>query len=64
LEAGTYVVQLLSSAGVLLQTTEVVIETKTQRLVVPLVQVATGPYFIQLTNRKNNKRYSEIIVVQ
>jgi len=64
MEAGSYQVQLINSNGEVVQTFQIVIENKTQRLSVQVMQVPAGPYFLQLTNRKNNKRYTEIIVVQ
>lgn len=64
LEAGTYQVQVINSSGEVLQTTEAIIENKTHRITVPLLTFAAGPYFVQLTNRKTNKRFSEIIIVQ
>ena len=64
LEAGGYTMQILTSSGDLVQTGDIVIDNKRKRLTYQLKSVSAGPYFIRLTNKKNNKSFTEIIIVQ
>jgi hypothetical protein len=64
LEAGNYLLQLVASNGEVVQSRELVIDKKRKRITSNLAPIATGPYFLRLTNQKNNKSYTEIIMVQ
>lgn len=64
MEVGNYTVQIISGNGELLQAGEMVVERKMTRIPFALTQIPAGPYFIRLTNKKTNKSYTEIIIVQ
>jgi hypothetical protein len=64
LDAGNYLLQIANSGGEIVQSTEVVIDKMERNLSSQLSAFAAGPYFIRLVNKKNNKAYTEIIIVQ
>lgn len=64
IEAGNYLLQIVTSTGEVVQTLEVVVDKKTSRLTPQLVHLAAGPYFIRLVNKKSDNAYTEIIIVQ
>ena len=64
MEAGNYLLQIISSSGEVVPAREVVIDRKSLRFTSKFDRMAAGPYFIKLTNKKTNKSYPEIIIVQ
>ena len=64
MEPGNYAVHLLNSAGELLQSSNIIVEKKTTKQSLALGQVAPGPHFLRLTNKKSGKSFTEIIIVQ
>ncbi len=64
LENGSYNLQVFTSAGEIVQSLEVVIDVKSKNIPVNLIPIASGPYFLRLTNKQSQKSYTEIIIVQ
>ncbi len=64
LEDGRYNMSITTSTGEIVQTKELVIENKLKRITVQLKNISAAPYFIRLTNKTNNKAYTEIILVK
>ena len=64
LEEGRYNLSIVTSNAEIVQTRELMIEKKTKRFSVQLENIAAAPYFIRLTNKANNKSYTEIILVK
>ena len=64
LEDGNYSLQIITSSGDLVRTKKVVVDKKMKRFTYTLEGVSAGAYFVRLTNKKSNKSYTEIIIVQ
>jgi hypothetical protein len=64
LEDGDYNMQILTSTGQVVQAKAVNISRKIRRINITLEPITPGPYFVQLINKKNNKNYTEIIIVK
>jgi hypothetical protein len=64
LESGSYSLQIINSSGNLVQTGEIAFDKKARTLDYTIMALPAGPYFLQLTNQKSKKSYTEILVVQ
>ena len=64
LEQGAYRLAVINSAGAQVQTEEIVIDTKMKQSTIEVGNLMAGFYFVQLTNKKSGKSYTETIVVQ
>jgi hypothetical protein len=64
MEDGRYNMSIITSTGEVVQTKELMVENKLKRFTVQLENIAAAPYFIRLTNKANNKAYTEIILVK
>jgi len=64
LDEGSYEFSILTSTGEAAQKGVVSLVGKTKSFSINLKLISAGPYFLQLMNKKSNKVYTEIIIVQ
>jgi len=62
-DSGNYLAELYSMSGQLVKSSKIIYDKTTTRLSIPTEQMLSGVYFLQLTNEKNGKRYSQQIVI-
>jgi hypothetical protein len=63
-EKGDYIVLLLNGSGQIVQNEKVSVESKNQVLSFKLNKVSAGNYFIQLTNTKSGRIFTEKLIIQ
>jgi hypothetical protein len=64
IDAGDYTVSIINLAGEIVQTEEVLIESKMQVMSIRLKDITAGTYLVHFFNRKTAASYSEKIIVQ
>ena len=64
MEEGIYEWNIITSSGETVQRGEITLWSNTKSLALKLNAVPAGPYFMQLTNKKSKKVFSEILIVQ
>ncbi|MCW3072981.1 MAG: hypothetical protein JWP69_50 [Flaviaesturariibacter sp.] len=63
-ETGDYTANLVSFAGQVVQSKEVVIESKAQLIMIDIPVTAPGTYVLSFRNKRSGKVYSQQVVVQ
>ncbi len=64
IDKGTYQLAIQNSTGQMVQEEEISIDNENARATIQLKSVVAGLYFVQLTNKKNGKRFTEKLVVK